>query len=860
MKKQSLFITAVMAAMVAVGSAAHVDSPVKKKKDPPKEEKKEEKKVEDKYGDLIKKCKKKEGLFTFYTDTVTGKTYFEVRKEQLNQEFIYFNYIENAPVESGYHRGAYGDSKIVVMKKNFDRFEMVQVNTNYYFNPENELSRSADANVNNPVLANEKIEATSLDGSKMLIDGDALFLTEKLQLVKRPAPRGMDAPLGSLSKEKSHVDKIRTYPENSEIVVSYVYETSSPSVGGSAVEDGRYITVKYQHAFVSVPKNNFQPRYDDPRIGYFTTQVNDMTAASATPWRDVIHRWDLQKQNPNEALSEPVQPIVFWMENTTPKEFRPIIKDACEKWNEAFEAAGFKNAVVCREQPDNADWDAGDIRYNVLRWTSTPAPPFGGYGPSFVNPRTGQILGADIMLEWVALANRIYADQTFKSAYMLEDEQLKVLEEHGNRNPFLCMAASMSNQQVVFGSMSADVIGAGEAEKMEIVRQMLYRLVLHEVGHTLGLTHNMRASTLHTPEEIKNVKLIQETGLANSVMEYPAFNYQMNPEQQGLFCDVKVGPYDKWVIEYGYTPALSDPIQELQRTEKLLARSTEHQLAYGNDADDMRSSGHGIDPDVNIFDLSSDPVQYAAERCDLVNKVLPELPKKMTEEGGSYAKLLQAYKVATGEYASQIRVMTRQVGGVHYDRSYTNQQAKVKPLQPVEEAKQVAAMKALSKYAFAPDVLSSANGLYNLLLEQRRGFNHFSSNEDPDIHERILNMQSECLNQLLHPNVMLRITDSHVYGNTYTLDRVMTDLTNAIFEADSKSTVNTIRQNLQVEYVNRLIRCLDPKNGYDHVAVGMALFELKRIEKLETGNVAGDALTKAHRAHVVQIIQDALER
>ncbi|MFM7771001.1 MAG: zinc-dependent metalloprotease [Bacteroidota bacterium] len=842
-----------------IGSVTLVYSnnePSKKKKDPPPPEKK----VEDKYADLIKKCKKKEGLFTFYTDTVTGKTYVEIKKAQLGKEVIYFNYIENAPVESGYHRGAYGDSKIVSFHKNFERMEIRQTNVNFYFDPTNAISKAADANVNHPVLASEKIEATSKDGESMLIDGDALFLSEKLQLVKFPGARGADPVLGTISKEKSKVISVKTYTENSEIIVDYVYETGSPGAGGSAIEDGRYITLRYQHAFVSVPENNFQPRFDDPRVGYFTTQVNDMTVASSTPWRDLIHKWDLQKKDPAAAKSDPIKPITFWMENTTPKEFRPIIKDAVERWNEAFEYAGFTNAVVCLEQPDDATWDAGDIRYNVLRWTSTPAPPFGGYGPSFVNPKTGEILGADIMLEWVALTNRVYMDQAFKSANMLTDEQLDLMEKKGARNPFLCMAAAMSNQQLVFGSTAANVLGAGDLEKKEIVKQMLYRLVLHEVGHTLGLTHNMRASTLQSVADIKNVEKVNKEGLANSVMEYPAFNYQLNPKEQGLYCDVKVGPYDKWVIEYGYSVGLENEEAEKKRLDAITKRSTEHQLAYGNDADDMRSSGRGIDPDVNIFDLSNDPVQYGIERCELVKAVLPGLKDKLVTSNESYADLLQAFSVVTGEYSVQTRVMTRQIGGVHYDRAYVGQESTKKPLEPVKEDVQRAAMKALSKYAFATDVWKDAIPVYAYLLEKRRGFNHFSENEDPNIHQRILNMQKECLNHLLHPNVLTRIVDSEVYGNTYTLDEVLSDLTNAIFEADLKSDVNTARQNLQIEYVNRLVQCFENKSGYDHASVSMMKAELKRIEKFETGNVNGNTMTKAHRAHVVQLIKTAFEK
>ena len=162
-----------------------------------------------------------------------------------------------------------------------------------------------------------------------------------------------------------------------------------------------------------MPDSNFKARMDDPRVGYFTHQVNDMTSVGALNYRDVIHRWRLEKKDPTALISEPVKPITWWIENTTPKELIPTIKKAGETWNLAFEPLGFKNAVVIKVQPDSATWDAGDIRYNVLRWASSPNPPFGGYGPSFVNPITGEILGADIMLEWVFVTNRIVSEETF---------------------------------------------------------------------------------------------------------------------------------------------------------------------------------------------------------------------------------------------------------------------------------------------------------------------------------------------------------------------------------------------------------------------------------------------------------------
>ncbi len=840
--------------------AAQFGKKSKSKSKGAKEQVKEEKKDEDKFADITKKCHRSEGLLTMWRDSVSGKTYIEVREEQLGKEYIYFNHIIDAPVEAGYFRGSYGGSKIISFSKNFDKLDIIQQNTSFYYNPNSEISKAANANINDPILASEKIEATSKDKKKFLIDGDAVFLSEKFQLIKMPTPPGVPSgALGTLSSSKTRIARVKNYPMNTEVDVTYVYENASPTMNSSALADPRNITIKFQHTILEVPTNNFKARRDDPRIGYFATQINDMTSFSPTPYKDVIHVWNLERKDPKAKLSDPVEPITYWIENTTPKELRATIKEACESWNIAFEQAGYSHAVVCKEQPDDAGWDAGDIRYNVLRWTSSPMPPFGGYGPSFVNPRTGEILGADIMLEFTSIVSRVNAEKIFRSTGFLNDEALNVENEKQMRNPFLCSASQQTNHNLIFGAAAAGVMGMDEAAKKEIVRQLLFRLVLHEVGHTLGLTHNMRASTMSSMKDVKDPEKVSMYGLTNSVMEYPAFNYQLDPNHQTLYCDIKPGVYDLWVIEYGYSPTLDDPMLEELKLKKITDRSTDERLMYGNDADDMRTSGKGIDPDVNIYDLTNDPVAYAAERCDLINVILPKLKSRFEKNQQSYEELLDSYLIASGEYANQIRIMTRQVGGVHIDRSFIGQNTTVRPFEPVRKEKQKAAMNALAKYAFAPDAWNASNNLYNHLMKQRRGFSHFSRNEDPHIHERVLGMQRECLSQLLHANVLMRITDSQLYGNTYKLDEVMTDLTNAIFQADLKSSVNTFRQNIQVEYVEKLISMHDPKLRYDHISMSMSMSELKRIDGLMASGSSPDGLTKAHREYLRTMIRKVME-
>ena len=268
------------------------------------------------------------------------------------------------------------------------------------------------------------------------------------------------------------------------------------------------------------------------------------------------------KKDPNAAVSEPVEPITWWIENTTPVEFRDAIYKAAMLWNGPFEAAGFKNAVVVKVQPDNADWDAGDIRYNVLRWTSSPNPPFGGYGPSFVNPRTGQIIGADIMLEYIFVTNRVRQEKAFATAGMnLEMEDPENADATGRR----CSYADQLQLNVMTGMQALVARGATQIEMRDYINQAITGLILHEMGHTMGLNHNMKASQMLSPKEINDRTITGSKGVMGSVMDYEIVNLAKKGQQQGDYFSSRPGPYDYWAIQYGYTPSLADPAAEKAR-------------------------------------------------------------------------------------------------------------------------------------------------------------------------------------------------------------------------------------------------------------------------------------------------------
>ncbi|MES2689393.1 MAG: zinc-dependent metalloprotease [Bacteroidota bacterium] len=802
----------------------------------------------------IKNCKKQEGLFTLYQDTANGAMYMLVKKDQINQSFIYFSYTENGVVAAGHFRGSFRDNMVFNIKRYFDRVEFVEQNTGFYFDSTNAISKAASANISNSILVSQKIVAE--ENGNMLLDANAIFLGENMSQIKPtpfPSPMGSMSLLGMLSRDKSKYVKTRNYPDNTDIVVEYVYDNPAPMMqGGKEVANPRAVSIVYQHSFIKAPGTLMPARKDDQRMGFFGQQINDMTTLNAVAYKDVINRWRVEKKDKNAAVSEVVKPITWWIENTTPVEFRPIIKEAGLKWNMAFEAAGYKNAVVVLEQPDTATWDAGDINYNVLRWTSSPQPPFGGYGPSFTDPRTGEILGADIMLEYIFVTNRISQEKLF-------DAPQPALFNEGTPDQMqLCEAGHHLHMTSMFGQSVLDARNLSSLDKREYMKQSLYYLVMHEMGHTMGLMHNMKASQLWNPVQAHNTALTRQYGLTGSVMDYPAVNVALDKTKQGDYFTTRPGPYDMWAINYGYSQGMDDAQQEEDRLNTILSKSTDSTLIFGNDADDMRAPGKGVDPRVNINDFSNDAITYGVDRIKLVNQMMPKLGERYSEKGKSNQELKQAYLISITEIANSANVISRYIGGVYINRNMDGNAAYT----PVALTEQKRAMAALNQYVFSPKAMDASNSLYNNLQSQRRGFNFFGSPDDPKIHDRVLTIQSMVIDHLLAPSTLRRITDSRLYGNKYSAIDMLGDLTNACFKEDVAGNVNTFRQNLQIEYVKELcsIASFDkPNSSYDNIAKSAVIGQLKSIKQM-MATPGANAEVKAHREHILLLIDDALAR
>lgn len=831
-------------------------------------EKEEKKKPKIKtIAEFVKGKKRIAGLFSFYRDQETGIVYMEVTAEQLGPEYIYHNYVHSGV--SGFlgrltglrSAGDMLDNYVISMRRRYKSIDIIQRNTGYVYDDDSTLGLGGRTNIPDSVMATLNIVAKNKNDTRFIVSANGLFKGRDLFRIGEPsALLSIIGIVPKLNKKKTNIQLVRNYPENSEILSEYIFDFS---------KGARPTSVIVQHSLARMPPEGFEPKQEDARIGYFTVRRTNLSTTKDIPYEDRIRRWRLEKKQPEATLSEPVKPITYWIENTTPHEYRDTIRKAALSWNPVFEAAGIKNAIEIKVQPDDATWDAGDMRYNVIQWVASPNPLYSGYGPSVINPRTGEIVAANIVIEHNhvrrnkmlnGIFNRSGNAATMSDVELPEELPEELIEGLGDEKDHFSQTLLQAQDFAQLIALTQGSAGEGDdGDPMDrIIKDSLGYVVMHEIGHTLGLTHNMKASYYRSVEELTKMDMAvgegqSERAISGSVMDYPAPNILPEQNDDMSYFPGGPGPYDYWAIRFGYDERMKD---EAYRSEHL-AKSGSKGLLFGNDMDTMRTASRGADPRIMAFDMSSQPVLFAVGQMKLIDEARTTLVDKLIKPGEPWDALVRANKILHTIYRQHAATISRYVGGVYIDRGPKGQNTNgPNPFVPVPVEEQKYAMAMLSQHIFAPDALRLPENLLPYLMPQRRGQ---SGIETPEVHSDALQIQSEVLDYLLHQNVLNRIIDSAQYGNRYTFDIMLNDLTKAIFEADLREPVNIYRQNLQTAYIKKLLNIVEKQSGYEAVIAG-TYGQVIKIDKLMRSKArSDDPSTRAHRQYLRQIIKTALD-
>ena len=827
------------------------------------------------YASFTKDKVKIEGLFTLYRDTVTNEVLMSINEDQFGP--IYLCNETRSKAEGGFFdNGSMTGSFPFYFKKVGNKLMMMEKNLRLRADENSPMGKAVEHAISDGLYASTTIMSQpSKDSSKaIIVDPTDFFIVDAENIGYF---LGQRAKMGiRFDQKNSYFGEIKSFPMNTEID-AHLHFTSSTPMSAVAIQNP-YSMYHVYHFSLSTIKSSegFVPRKSDDRVGYFQTLYEDYSNLDTeTPYVRYINRWNLQKKDPSAALSEPVEPIVYWVENTTPVEYRDAVAKGIEFWNMAFEKIGFKNAIVAKIMPDTASWDPADVRYSTVRWIVIPG---GGYavGPSRANPFTGEIYDADIRVSSDFLrfmfntASNFIGPLSFSEA----DEEKDPMEEFNNYNKqYLCEFGEKSAYDAAFGLSytlaTRNSLADKDALTKEYVDSYLTNLVAHEVGHTLGFRHNFKASTIYSLDQINDREFTKKHSNCGTVMDYCGVNIAPDGQPQGEFYSSVPGPYDDWVVEYGYSDFGDASAEEVdKKLEEIASQSAQPGHIYGTDEDVFGNSSKSIDPYTSMFDLSNDPIAFCKHKLALTKELWTQAINKFEVDGDGYRKMYNVFQNGWRAYAESVRYATNFIGGIIHSRAHVGDPGGTVPFTPVSAAKQREAMKFLSDNIFAPDAFKVSEQVWNKLQPERLPDFFFSVYSVPTvdypIHSVALNLQNNSLMNLYGPYILGRLLNNQERvapgTDTYTMFEMFQDVRRSIWaEVINPSNINSYRRQLQLSHLNRLSAIyLSNTSVYPHDALTLAGNDLDIIESsakkaLNSSNI--NAMTKAHLKEVLRQIE-----
>jgi len=872
---------ALPAEIAAEKGAQRLTSKPKPKPTPKPGEKKPEasKADEDKpFDEVVKDMEVLKGLFTFYRKAEDNRLLMEILPEQIDKTFIFAATVDQSVGERGLYAAQMGGSFPFQFHKVGKNVQWIIKNPTFTAETGTPAARATARSFPNGILAWARVKSKPhLERKSWLIDVSDLVVSDlpgfanALKEIYKPSDYGFD-------KNNSSVASVKTFPENVLLEVGLHYTSANPKTRSTTLPDERSIPIVVKYEFSGLKETGYKPRLADDRVGYFLNVQQDFTSdRPSSPYVRHIHRWQLEKSDPAAKLSPPKQPIVFWLENTIPLEYRDWMKEGVLLWNKAFEKIGFQNAIVVKQMPDDADWDPADTRYNTIRWFAGVGATF-AIGPSRANPFTGQIYDADIgFSEGIIRSVRRIGEEFVAPVYppaQRPEFSLPAWWTHNGGG--YCDYADGLAQQAAFGVSVLEARGAwSPAVEKKLMSQFIIEVTAHEVGHTLGLRHNFRASTLLKPEELNDVSKTETVGQSASVMDYNPIIIAGKGEKQGDFVPITLGPYDYWAIEYAYRPIAGDEKAELA---KIASRAADPMLPYSTDEDALGTfSASAIDPLVNQFDASSDPLAYFRKRFEIANELWNSMESKLLKPGEGYQVLRRALGRGLGEYNGGLLTSSKFIGGIYHHRDHVGDPNGRLPFEPVPADKQREALELLRNYAFKEDNFVLPASLLNKLAIERLptldGIDGLFNTQRIDYpwHDAVLNLQRAVLSRLFNPVTLARIQDNELRfapnETPFTMADLFNGLDHAIWsELDSGAAkISSLRRNLQREHLKQLIRLTlrpaqsaIPEDATTLARASLTSLQTKLHNVLSAGKIT-DATSNAHVQETDDRITSALQ-
>jgi len=781
MKHSDLALTFLLAMFAAASAPGLVSASAPAWQEEPEEE--QEKKDDPKsYSDVITEdAITSEGLFD--THMIDGDLFYEIPLGMMGKEMLLLTRIARTPDGAGY-----GGSKANTSTVRWERMgERVLLRLVSYQNFADDTTAIAAAVRNSnfePVLMAFDIETMSEDSTAVVIDVTDLF-TEDIVLLGLQKSRRTAYGVRRIDADRTYVVRATAFPTNVEVRRVLTYDaTEAPSNAASNT-----LSMEMHHSMLLLPDDPMEPRLCDERVGFFSTSQTDFgLEAHRSVERCFVTRWRLEPSDPaafaRGELVDPVKPIIYYIDPATPPKWVPYLKQGVDDWQVAFEEAGFSNAIVAMDAPDDPDWSPEDARYSVIRYLASDIQ--NASGPHVHDPRSGEILESDI--QWYHNVMNLV------------------------RNWFFIQTAAVNEQ--------ARGVQFDDAVMGELIRFVSS----HEVGHTIGLQHNMQASSAYTVEQLRT-RFTCENGIAPSIMDYARFNYVAQPGDDTCLMPL-IGPYDKFAIEWGY------------RTRPGLDRNTELAVLREMVADMQQdrtylfSSPTGADPTALSEAIGDDAMRASDYGVANLKRITDNLTEWTFEDGEDYSQLEELYTNVVSQWNRYTGHVVANVGGVVQTRKRQGQDGV--PFEMVSKERQARAMDYLNTQVFAtPTWLIDADIV-----------DRFQGSGTPDL---IRARQAGALNQVLNVDRMKRLVEQEVFhgGDAYTLEQMLDDLRGGVWaEAGNGRATDAFRRNLQRAYLDRVKALMEDE---DALQTDIAPFVRGELGTLRGALVSG-AEGQSHRA------------